>query len=334
MYGDFGEFAELVADNMSANTIATKLLNASQANIDNLAARMITAENISAQLATVDLLEAGSVFADSAFIHSLQSFTSTSIQSVVNDAYIQNAIINKLSVADLAAGNIVLTDNMKILSENGMMVMNGTALQIIGEDSQGNPYVGIQLGYDAEEQPSLILRNEEGATVLTPEGITANAIADQLIVNDMVRDATISMSKLAFNIYDEVDSTLIEKISTGEGLFGAEWVRYTSATNNSLDQLSQDLEDSATYSLYIESPDGVNVRGGNVRLIAHLLRNSVEVTDDYPSSCFIWTRRSADPSADTAWNQAHNTGTKTLTLSGADVNISTNFECHFEYTNE
>jgi len=113
-------------------------------------------------------------------------------------------------VGDLAAGNIVLTDTMKIVSENGMMTMDGTALQMIGEDSQGNPYVGIQLGYDSNSNPSLIIRNEQGATILTPEGITANAIANELIRNDMIKTGTITEEKLGFNVMKTGDEISIE----------------------------------------------------------------------------------------------------------------------------
>ena len=113
-------------------------------------------------------------------------------------------------MADLAAGNIVLTNTMRILSENGQMVMNGQALQIMGEDSNGDPYVGIQLGYDTNENPSLILRNEDGATILTPDGITTDAIADGLIINNMIHDGTISKDKLGFQIMESGDEISIE----------------------------------------------------------------------------------------------------------------------------
>jgi len=72
----------------------------------------------------------------------------------------------------------------------------------MGEDSNGDPYVGIQLGYDTNENPSLILRNEDGATILTPSGITSDAVADGLIVNNMIHDGTIAKGKLGFPIVE------------------------------------------------------------------------------------------------------------------------------------
>jgi hypothetical protein len=46
----------------------------------------------------------------------------------------------------------------------------------------------------------LVLRNENGATIIEPSGITADAVADGLIVNNMIHDNTISENKLSFNV--------------------------------------------------------------------------------------------------------------------------------------
>ena len=100
------------------------------------------------------------------------------VNSTVNTEYVRDLVAGHIAVSDLAAGDIVLSNSMKIVSENGLLLMNGNALQIIGTDSNGQEYVGIQLGYDTTSNPSLILRNEDGATILTPEGITADAVAD------------------------------------------------------------------------------------------------------------------------------------------------------------
>jgi len=170
----------------------------------------IKVDDLTAKLATIDVADVSKLSADSAFIKGLQTINSTSIQNVVDTEFVKTLIAGKISVGDLAAGNIVLTDTMKIVSENGMMTMDGTALQMIGEDSQGNPYVGIQLGYDSNSNPSLIIRNEQGATILTPEGITANAIANELIRNDMIKTGTITEEKLGFNVMKTGDEISIE----------------------------------------------------------------------------------------------------------------------------
>ena len=100
-----------------------------------------------------------------------------------------------------------------------------------------------------------------------------------------------------------------------------------------MDQLSDQLEENTSYVVYINTPDGVNVRGGNVRLEAVLLRNGKDVTDQFDASCFVWKRSSGDENADTDWNNAHLEGSKSISLSGADVRYNANFECHFQWDN-
>lgn len=316
-----GDFDNLTADSAFIQYLNSNLIIASEIRVDDLKAK----------LAQVDTLTAGS-----AFVTYLQGLSQTVAQSTITDAYIYNAVANKISVADLAAGNIVLTDTMQIISDNGQMVMNGSALQIMGEDSNGDPYVGIQLGYDTNENPSLILRNEDGATILTPEGITSDAVADGLIVNNMIHDGTIAKGKLGFPIVEtNQDGTInITSIKDGSGgNFGVEYTTFKQGTSDALDQIRQDIEDSANFDLYIETPNGTNIWGGNIQLNVKLLRNNVDVTDEYDASCFIWTRTSRDHDADLYWNSNHSDGAKVITITGNDVRMNADFQCKFEYEN-
>lgn len=103
--------------------------------------------------------------------------------------------------------------------------------------------MGIQLGYDTQEQPSLVLRNEQGATVLTPQGITENAIADGLIVNNMIQDSTISREKIGFDFIEpnEYGGIDIGHIYNGDGgKFGQEWTTFTQETRTALGNLQAD----------------------------------------------------------------------------------------------
>ena len=316
-----GDFQNLTAQTAFMQYLEANLITTGRIDVDDLRAK----------LATVDILNANYFSANSAFITSLQSLASSSATSVITDAYISNAVVGKISVGDLAAGNIVLDDYMTITSENGALLMNGSALQIIGQDSQGNDYVGIQLGYDTNSNPSLILRNEDGATILTPEGITANAIADSLIVNNMIANGTISKSKLGFNVMEQGDSITIEQIYNGNQQFGAEWTTFKNGTNDALSDLRTDLDNKNSYQLYIEAPNGTNIYGGDINLNARLFENNTDVTDDYDDSCFIWTRMSRDSESDIYWNTVHSAGAKIITVTASDVRINANFQCRFQY---
>lgn len=351
--GDYAEFAELIspyieAGQVTANSVITAMLSATQADVQRLnadnafinylesnlvVASEIKVDDLKAKLATIDVAQIGQEYVDHSFINSLQAISNTAIESKVTDAYIQNAVVGKIAVADLMAGDITISDSMRILSDNGKLIMNGQALQILGTDSQGNDFVGVQLGYATNGQPSLILRNEDGATILDPTGITADAVADGLIVNDMIHNGTISEDKLSFNVMKQGDTISIEKITTGGGSFGVEYTEFKNGTRDALDDLRTDLEESANYDLYIEAPNGTNIYGGNIQLNVKLLKNNVDVTDEFDASCFIWTRTSRDHDADSYWNSNHSNGEKVLTITANDVRMNANFQCKFEYEN-
>ena len=332
----------IIAGSLQTGSITTDELKAKLAQIDELEANSafikyleatlvvaseIKVDDLKAKLAQIDVAQIGDVFANS-----LQVFTSTVAQQTINEAYIMNAIIGKLSVGDLSAGNIVLNDTMQILSENGKMIMNGSALQIMGTDTNGNDYVGIQLGYDTQSNPSLILRNENGATILTPEGITSDAIADGLIVNNMVQNGTLGKEKLGFEIIEpnEQGGIDIRQVYDGTELFGVKYTTFTETTTTQIANLDNKIDQSATYTLYIEMPNGNKMRPEGIQMTAHLFKNSVEVTDLWEDSYFTWTRSSSDSYGDIYWNDAHSTGTKILIITGNDVNKDAVFQCKFE----
>lgn len=331
--GTQAQFDDLFTNYLKSNVIITKTLQATDAEIGQLASKVITTDELTAKLANIDVADIETLYAGNAFVSSLQTLTSTTAQATINDAYIYNAVAGKITVGDLAAGDITLTDQMRILSDNGQMVMTGTSLQIMGEDSGGNPYVGIQLGYDTNENPSLILRNEDGATILTPSGITSDAVADGLIVNNMISNGTIQKAKLGFNVIEPnaqggIDIT---QVYDGSGnLWGVQYTSFKQGTEQALSDLNDEIE-ASSYQLYINAPRGKNLRGGNIVLNAVLYKNSVDVTSQFAASCFTWTRHSLDSYADEYWNESHLTGSKSITITSNDVNIEADFRCCFEY---
>ena len=350
--------SEYMLDNV-LNDVAFNRIFANYIDVDKIVANSIKTVTITADQivdgtgkTVVDLVNSAininTITANQAFINSVQSITSTTISSVVNEQYVHDLVAGKISVADLRAGDIVISNTARILSDNGAMIMNGNALQVIGTDSQGNEYVGIQLGYDTSSNPSLIIRNEDGATILTPDGITSNAIADGLIINDMVSDGTLTKDKLSFTVVDtdEDGNISIANVKDGSGgSFGVEYTNFKNNTssalsslgtsvstlNSSVSALDTKIDNSATYTLQIVAPNGKNIRGSNIILQAKLFRNSEEITDDYDAQYFIWTRHSGDAYGDEYWNQNHNTGAKSIVITGNDVIISADFECTFEY---
>lgn len=312
--------------------LAAQILSADQATFHDVMTDTLTAHDISATLATISQIDAVSLFSNNVFANSIQSIASTTTTSTVNSEYVLNLVAGRLVADDITSGNITLSEDVKILSDNGKMIMDGQRLQILGTDSEGNDYVGVQLGYDTNNNPSLILRNEDGAVLIDPTGLKAEAIVDGLLVNDMLANGTIQKAKLGFNVAeaDANGNIQITHIYDGVDSFGALYASFKSTTETTLSNLDSKIESSVSYSLYIETPQGTNTMGGNIVLSARLFKNSVDVTSQYDDSYFIWTRTSKDSNADTVWNNLHSNGTKTLTITSADINISADFHCKFE----
>ena len=101
--------------------------------------------------------------------------------------------------------------------------------------------------------------------------------------------------------------------------------------STALGNLDTKIDDIKQYDLYIEAPNGLNIHGGSIILNAKLLENNVDVTASWGNQYFIWTRTSDDSVGDIVWNANHSTGTKSITLTSADVSVNARFNCKFEY---
>ena len=157
-----------VVQGLKATTADIELLNADFANIKTLVNGNLTSDNILA-------------------------FKITSEKVTVEDAFIKDAMIDTISAGKINAGEIN-TNLVSIGSEDGGMLITGSTQQFT--DKNGN--VRIQIGKDASGDFTFILYGEDGTgQLINQNGITASAIGDGLIVNDMVSDnAAISGGKL------------------------------------------------------------------------------------------------------------------------------------------
>ena len=162
------EIENAVVENLKATTADIKILNADFAQIKTLVNGNLTSDNI-------------------------LSFNLTSEKVTVDDAFIKDAMIDTISAGKINAGKIN-TNSVSIGSEDGGMLITGSTQQFT--DKNGN--VRIQIGKDASGDFTFILYGEDGqGQIINQNGITASAISDGLIVNDMVSDhAALSGGKL------------------------------------------------------------------------------------------------------------------------------------------
>ena len=242
---DQGTINKLFGDYLNYKVINVGNITGDKAEFNELFSKYINSEYIAANSADIKKLNTDVANINSAIIGTSSTetgivFNLSSANAKFDSAWIINGIAGKMTIGDLAAGDITISDTMRILSENGNFIMNGSAMQFL--DKEGN--VGIQIGYDTNKNPSIIIKDDKGATIMTSQGITKDAIADGLIVNNMLGDKSISKDKLNFPIVEanEQGGVDITQIYDGKGgLWGAEYTKTMTSVNNSLDRLTQDI---------------------------------------------------------------------------------------------
>lgn len=242
---DQGTINKLLGDYLNYKVINVGNITGDKAEFNELFSKYINSEYIAANSADIKKLNTDVANINSAIIGTSSTetgivFNLSSANAKFDSAWIINGIAGKMTIGDLAAGDITISDTMRILSENGNFIMNGSAMQFL--DTEGN--VGIQIGYDTNKNPSIIIKDNKGVTVMTSQGITKDAIADGLIVNNMLGDKSVSKDKLNFPIVEanEQGGVDITQIYDGKGgLWGAEYTKTMTSVNNSLDQLTQDI---------------------------------------------------------------------------------------------
>lgn len=307
---------DIIGENAFFEYLQTKLIST-----DKIVADSGSFTDLDALVAKIDSLLAGNVVAELGHVINL-----TAKNVNIDEAVIRDLIAAKISVGMLQAGTIS-TNQFKIMSDDGGVEIVGNTMQF--KDENGN--IRIQIGRDANNEFTFTLYNAEGTGVLIDDtGIHESAISDGLIVNDMVSDGTLGKEKFNFNIVEGDENGNLDAgkvIINGQGI-DAEFTSIRTEIN----EVSQAV-DANSYSIYVISSAGSAFSYGNIDtlLSAHVLYKGTDVTDKFDDSCFIWTRRSADTSGDTYWNEQHFTGTKQLRITRADVFRSASFGCTFSY---
>lgn len=223
---DFGNFKELVADKAMIGELNAEIakigelvaikadiidLEAAQADIGKLYAKdaeidkaLITKAEIvdlEAAHADISILEADmaeiqTLVGGNLTMDNIQSLVLTASKVTVDNAFIKDAMVDRISASKINTGTLN-TNLVNISSTDGSMTLNGSLQQF--RDSNGR--VRIQIGKDASGDFTFVLYGPDGrGQLINQNGITASAIGDGLIVNDMVADnANISGSKLDIN---------------------------------------------------------------------------------------------------------------------------------------
>ncbi|MBE5922094.1 MAG: hypothetical protein E7269_05020 [Lachnospiraceae bacterium] len=228
---DAEQVNRLIANYAKFQTIDVNKITGDEASFEKLFSTYIDVDFLAANTGNFDDL-----FANITFTDKLNALSTTTAKAVIDAAYIADIVAKNITVADLKTGDITISDQMRIMSENGNMLADGNTLQFLNPDGE----VGIQIGYADNEYPSIIVKDENGATIMTSQGITENAVSDGLIKNNMVSDGTLGKEKLNFPIVetDENGKVSISEIldENGDSL-GERYTEFKTETNIAINEL-------------------------------------------------------------------------------------------------
>lgn len=191
---DCTELSAINAAKGTFGTIIADTINVEIANIKELTAEIINADYIKSNeivtnLLTADRAEINRLFATDAFVENISSISSTTITNTVNTQFVSNLIAGKIQAVDLFGNNIIIGD-----TTSGRIIINNATMQFQDKLTNGEYKTYIQLGKDKGGKNSLIIKNDEGNTIIDGNGVTENAIGDELIVSDMLKKRSVDYS--------------------------------------------------------------------------------------------------------------------------------------------
>lgn len=171
-------------------------------------------------------------------------------------------------------------------------------------------------------------KNGTGSTVLTARIYKGSSDTETVADNYVwIRDGTTiaTTQAITVNATDIVDKS----VYTFQATVGSKTVGTWSVTiTNVGDGISP-------INLVIDSSNGYQFKNNiiNTTFTALLYQNNKEIDSDGTKYAYIWSKTNSDGTADTAWNLAHLTSQKSITITNSDVWQRATFDCTAEPLN-
>ncbi|MEG2246298.1 MAG: phage tail spike protein [Peptostreptococcaceae bacterium] len=193
--GEFGTLKANVAniDKLVVNhTAEINNLIANSATITDLKVTNATIDNLEATVGKIQTLVNGNLSSEN-----IQAGGITSDKLTISNGFITNAMISNLDVSKVNAGDIS-TNKFKIKSDDGGIEIVGATQQFKDKNNR----VRIQMGKDTGGNFNFILRGEDGSsTLIDHTGVKAKAIADDLIISDMISQDAVGEKQINYSSF-------------------------------------------------------------------------------------------------------------------------------------
>jgi hypothetical protein len=264
-------------DELEANVAKINTLTATDAIIQNLETMFLTADSASFKNLSTDVADIQKLIAGTAVASYIQGIHLTVDNSTIDSAVIKNLIAENINVFDLMAANITADKSLTLVSRDGYgsIVLNNATMQF--KDENGN--VRVQIGKDALNAYSISIYGSAASdgsqkVLWNSSGITSDAIANSLIVNNMLADETVTGTKIANKtigkdkinwdgIAESVDSNNVPTFSAGNisvdgGTLETKWTSLKSDVA-SIDLVASSQVFSSTDGGMTYTPDTITI---------------------------------------------------------------------------
>ena len=194
-----GEIETLKTNSLTADSAIIGTILSNQVEVTGtLTAFLGDFDKFSSKVGEIDTLIFGSASGTT-----IQTEFANSVIAQLGNAQIKSAMIKDISASKILSGDI-LTNNVRVVSEDGKLVISDETIQI-SDDNR----VRVQIGKDASNDYSINVWDVKGNLMFSKGGITDKAIKDAIIRDDMVAEnANISAGKLDIHsLFEEINGS-------------------------------------------------------------------------------------------------------------------------------
>ena len=218
-------------------------------------------------------------------------------------------------------------ENNKLIFSNYKKLKNEVSTDIQAIVNQlvdaATPYIG-----SIDTTNGTQFKNGTGSTALSAHifkgSATTETIADSY---EWLKDGTVVANAQTITV--DASGVANKAVYSFKATVGGKVVASQSVTITNMD------DGTSPINLVIDSSNGYQFKNNiiNTTFTAILYQNNKEIDSDGTKFAYIWSKTNSDGTVDTAWNLAHQTSQKSITITNSDVWQRATFDCTAEPLN-
>ena len=238
-----------------------------------------------------------------------------------NVGLILSARVSEIITSDTnPANNKIVFSNYKKLKSEASSDIKAIVSQLVND---ATPYFA-----DIATSNGVQFKNGTGSTTLSAHiykgSATTETIADSY---EWSKDGTVVAPTQTITV--DASGVVDKAVYSFKATVAGKVVASQSVTITNVD------DGTSPINLVIDSSNGYQFKNNiiNTTFTAILYQNNKEIDSDGTKFAYIWSKTNADGIVDTAWNLAHQTSQKSITITNSDVWQRATFDCTAEPLN-